>query len=318
MYASRPRESRTRGRARRLPKMHPHVILNRRVLDASKARLPAVNAATLYGRGVFTTVAVHKASAFLWDAHWSRLLAHAERAGVECDFGDNETALMLARLIEVNGVEEGRARVALLSRAVRGRWRYEGKDGRASDLLIMTSDPWPAPETLALTVSPYRVNSCSPLAGVKAVGNLERVIAWEEARGRDFDEAVTINERGEIVSATTANLFWVKHGTVHTPALASGAVAGTSRARVLGLAADMAVPTVEGTHTLHELAEADEIFLTSSALGVALVTSFDYRTYTVPVGSVALRLREAFRQLTLDPRAAEEAAPTREREQAEL
>lgn len=287
-------------------------------MNASKARLPAVNAATLYGRGVFTTVAVHKARAFLWDAHWSRLLAHAERAGVECDFGDNETALMLARLIEANGVEEGRARVLLLSRAVRGRWRYEGEDVRASDLLMMTSDPWPAPETLALTVSPYRVNSCSPLAGVKTAGNLERVMAWEEARGRDFDEAVTINERGEIVSATTANLFWVKQGAVHTPALASGAVAGTTRARVLELASEAAVPTVEGTHTLHELAEADEIFLTSSALGVALVTSFDYRTYTVPVGSVALRLREAFRQLTLDPRAAEESARTREREQAEL
>ena len=287
-------------------------------MDASKARLPAVNAATLYGRGVFTTVAVHKGRAFQWDAHWARLLAHAERAGVECDFGDNETALMLARLIEVNDVEEGRARVLLLSRAVRGRWRYEGEENRASDLLMMTSEPWPAPETLALTVSPYRVNSCSPLAGVKTAGNLERVLAWEEARGRDFDEAVTINERGEIVSATTANLFWVKNGTVHTPALASGAVAGTTRACVLELAADAAVPTFEGTHTLHELAEADEIFLTSSAVGVALVTSFDYHTYTVPVGSVALRLREAFRQLTLNPAAAEEAVQTREREQAEL
>ncbi len=99
--------------------MHPHVILNRRMLEAAEARLPAVNAAALYGRGVFTTVAVHKGRPFLWDAHWSRLLAHAERAGVECDFGDNETALMLARLCEANGVEEGRARVVLLARSVR-------------------------------------------------------------------------------------------------------------------------------------------------------------------------------------------------------
>lgn len=300
------------------PEMHPHVILNRRMLEASEARLPAVNAATLYGRGVFTTVAVHKGRPFLWDAHWSRLRAHAERAGVECDIGDNEAALMLARLCEANGVEEGRARVLLLARGVRGRWPYEGESGRASDLLMLTSDPWPAPETLALTVSPYRVNSVSPLAGVKTTGNLERVLAWEEARSRDFDEAVCVNERGEVVSATTANLFWVRQGTLHTPALASGAVAGTTRARVLELAADSAVPAVEGTHTLHELGEADEIFLTSSALGVALVTSFDFRTYTVPVGSVALRLREAFRQLTLEPAPEAEAARTREREQAEL
>lgn len=282
------------------PEMHRHVILNRRLLEARRARLHAVTAASLYGRGVFTTVAVHGGRPFLWDAHWARLLSHAERAGVECDFGDNEVALLLAHLIEANGVVQGRARVHLLARSVRGRWKL-GREGRASDLLLMTADPWPTPESLALTVSPYRVNTCSPLAGVKTMNRLEQVLAWEEARSRDFDEAVVVNERGEVVSATTANLFWVRHGTVHTPALATGAVAGTTRARVIALAAEMAVPLAEGAHTLHDLAEAEEVFLTSAALGVAHVTTFDYHSYAVPVGSPAVRLREAYRQLTLDP-----------------
>src|SRR5215210_6561166 len=218
--------------------MHQHVILNRRLLEARRARLHAVTSAALYGRGVFTTVAVHRGRPFLWDAHWARLLAHAERAGVECDYGDNEAALLLSRLVESNEVSEGRARVHLLARAVRGRWKT-GDEERASDLLMMTADAWPAPETLALTVSPYRVNTCSPLAGVKTVNRLEQIMAWEEARSRDFDEAVVCNERGEVACATTANLFWVKHGTVHTPALTTGALAGTTRARVIELASDL-------------------------------------------------------------------------------
>jgi branched-subunit amino acid aminotransferase/4-amino-4-deoxychorismate lyase len=304
VYAAAASAASRVGRARITPEMHQHVILNRRLLEARRARLHAVTAAALYGRGVYTTVAVHRGRPFLWDAHWSRLLAHAERAGVECDFGDNEAALLLAHLVEANGVEEGRARVHLLARAVRGRWKM-GREGRASDLLMMTADPWPAPESLALTVSPYRVNTCSPLVGIKTTGRLEQVLAWEEARSRDFDEAVVCNERGEVVAATAANLFWVKHGTVHTPALAAGAVAGTTRARLFELAADLAVPLSEGAHTLHDLAEAEEVFLTSASLGVALVTTFDYHRYTVPVGSPAVRLREAYRQLTLDPEASE-------------
>jgi 4-amino-4-deoxychorismate lyase len=290
-------------RLRRItPEMHQHVILNRRLLEASRARLHAVTSAALYGRGVFTTVAVHRTRPFLWDAHWARLLAHAERVGVECDFGDNEAALMLARLVEANEVSEGRARVHLLARAVRGRWKM-GSEGRPSDLMMMTADAWPAPESLALTVSPYRVNTCSPLVGVKTVNRLEQIMSWEEARARDFDEAVVCNERGEVACATTANLFWVRHGTVYTPALATGAVAGTTRARVIELAAELAIPLSEGAHTLHDMADADEVFLTSAALGVALVTTFDYHRYTVPVGSPALRLREAYRQHTLDPEA---------------
>ncbi|MBV9924526.1 MAG: aminotransferase class IV family protein [Acidobacteria bacterium] len=282
--------------------MHLHVILNRRLLETRRARLHAVTSAALYGRGVFTTVAVHRGRPFLWDEHWARLLAHAQRAGVECDYGDNEAALLLSRLIEANGVEEGRARVHLLARAVRGRWKL-GREGRASDLLMMTADAWAVPEALALTVSPYRVNTCSPLVGVKTVNRLEQIMAWEEAKSRDFDEAVVCNERGEVACATTANLFWVKQGAVHTPALATGAVAGTTRARVIELAAELAVPVSEGTHTLHDMADADEVFLTSAALGVALVTVFDYHRYTVPFGSPALRLREAYRQLTLNPEA---------------
>ena len=279
--------------------MHQHVILNRRLIAARRARLDAVTSAALYGRGVFTTVAVHAGRPFLWDAHWSRLLAHAERAGVECDFGDNEAALLLARLVEANGVTEGRARVHLLARPVGGRWKL-GREGLASDLLVVTADAWAEPEALGLTVSPYRVNTCSPLVGVKTVNRLEQVLAWEEARSRDFDEAVMVNERGEVTSATAANIFWVKHGTVYTPALATGALAGTTRARVIELAAALAVPLSEGAHALHDLADAEEIFLTSAVLGVALVTTFDYHRYTIPVGSPALRLREAYRQLTLE------------------
>ena len=280
--------------------MHPRVIVNNRLVEASRARLHAVTGATLHGRGVFTTLAVHGGRPFLWGAHWLRLLDHARRVGVECGVEEGEAADALARLIEANGVEEGRARLTLLAHAARGPWQTEGG---GSDLLMMTGDARAASgegDTLALTVSPHRANTLSPLAGVKSVNYLEHVLSWEEARGRDFDEAVVLNERGEVVSATMANLFWVKAGALHTPALAAGALAGTTRACVLELADELAVPHVEGVSPLHDLAEADEIFLTSSALGVALVTAFDFHRYTVGAGSVALRLREAFRQLTLD------------------
>jgi branched-subunit amino acid aminotransferase/4-amino-4-deoxychorismate lyase len=279
--------------------VHKHVIVNRRLVEASRARLPAAGAA-LHGRGVFTTLAVYGGRPFLWDEHWTRLVNHARRAGVACPFGEAETARSLGRLVEANGVERGRARVTVLARGARGLWTAPGVEGEDSDLVIMTGDARRREEeTLALTVSPFRTNTCSPLAGLKTVNYLEHILAWEEARARDFDEAVVLNERGEVASGSMSNIFWVKHGTVHTPALAAGALAGTTRSRVMELAEGMAVPLVEGVQNLHDLADAEEIFLTSATLGVALVTSFDFHRYTVPVGSVALRLHEAFRQLTL-------------------
>ena len=64
------------------------------------------------------------------------------------------------------------------------------------------------------------------------------------------------------------------------------------------------MPVVEGVYDLAHLSDAEEIFLTSARLGVALVTTYDFHRYTVPVASVALRLRAALRDLMYrDPNA---------------
>ncbi len=283
--------------------MHSRIIHNHRVMEAARARAALVTPAALYGRGVFTTLAVHHSKPFLWPEHWLRLKEHAARAGLDLgELNAGNVGESLRQLIEANSVRDGRARVTLLATGEHGIWKMKGSDaGRPTDLLIMTGDPSEAPaDGLALTVSPYRLSTMSALAGVKSVNYLEHILAWEEARARDFDEAVTLNERGELVSATLANIFWVTHGTIHTPALATGALAGTTRACVMGLAAEISAPLVEGVYDLSDLGDADEVFITSAGHGLRVVTAFDFRRYTVPVGSVALRLREALRQLTLD------------------
>ena len=281
--------------------MHRRVILNYRMIDAARARLPANTSAALHGRGVFTTLAIYHGEPFLWRAHWTRLVEHATRAGINLGgFEEEIVRSSLVRLIAANKVVEGRARLTLLARAVRGLWKMESADGRASDLLITTGAARLFSEQgLALTVSPYRTNTLSPLAGIKSINFLDQILSWEEARARDFDEAVRVNERGEVVSATLANIFWVKDSVLYTPALSTGALAGVTRARLIELASEMSVPLVEGVYDLGHLGDAEEIFLTSAVLGVALVSSFDYHRYTIPMASIALHLREAFRQLTI-------------------
>jgi 4-amino-4-deoxychorismate lyase len=285
--------------------VHSRIILDDQMLQPARARIQAITPASLYGRGVFTTLAVHQGRPFLWQEHWARLMLHAERAKVDCgSLTEEQTHALLHKLIEANGVREGRARVTLFSGAWReGVWgSAEGEEEGRTRLLLMTGDAHvPAEDGLALTVSPYRINTLSPLVGVKSVNYLEHIIAWEEARARDFHEALMMNERGEVVGAAMANICWVKDGSLHTPALQTGALAGTTRGRILALAEDLGIPVVEGFNELAQVGDADEIFLTSAGLGVRFVTTFDFHHYTVPVGSVALRLHEAFRQLTLTP-----------------
>jgi len=253
----------------------------------------------LYGRGVFTTVAIYNGKPFLWPEHWRRLKDHAERLKVDCA-GANEHSVgeAVRKLVAVNQVRNGRARVILLARSGRDVWKPKKESARKTDLLIMTSEEQKVSAAgVSLAVSPYRFNTFSPLVGIRSLNYLEQVLSWEEAQGRDFDEAVMLNERGEIVSATMANIFWVKDGTLHTPALSTGAIAGITRAAVIELAGKQFVPVIEGVYELANLAEADEIFLTSASLGVAFVNTFDFRQYSVAAGNICARLSDALKDL---------------------
>lgn len=262
--------------------MHPVIYLNKTMVEATKARVAPVSSAMLYGRGVFTTLAIHNSQPFVWSKHWQRLTSHAKKLDVDFT-GCTEKGVgdALKKLIAVNRVEEGRARVIMLARSGRDVWRAKAPGAKKTDLLIMTGEPQKvSPNGLSLAVSPYRVNTFSPLSGIKSLNYLDHVLSWEEAQSRDFDEAVVLNERGEIVSATTANLFWAKNGTLHTPTLSTGALAGITRECVIEIANKHFIPLLEGIYEMNDLTDADEIFLTSSSLGVAPVTTFDFRRYT--------------------------------------
>ena len=279
--------------------MHPVIYLNKVMLEATKARVAPVSSAMLYGRGVFTTVAIYNSEPFLWSQHWNRLKDHAGRLNINCT-GANEHNIgdAVRKLVAVNQMKDGRARVILLARSGRDVWRAKKESTRKTDLLIMTSEAKKIPSAgLSLAVSPYRYNTFSPLVGIKSLNYLDQVLAWEEAQARDFDEAVMLNERGEIVSATMANIFWVKDGTLHTPALSTGALAGVTRGAVTELAAKQFIPVIEGVYELVDLTEADEIFLTSASYGVAPVTTFDFRRYSIAAGSVFTRLSAALKDL---------------------
>jgi branched-subunit amino acid aminotransferase/4-amino-4-deoxychorismate lyase len=269
------------------------------MVEATKARVAPVSSAMLYGRGVFTTVAVHKEKPFLWSKHWERLSAHAGKLDIDlAGLTEKNVGEALQKLIAVNRVTMGRGRVIFLARSGPEVWKPKQAGARKTDVLIMTGDPQQvSAHGLSLAVSPYRLNTFSPLSGIKTLNYLDHRLAWEEACSRDFDEALMLNERGEIASASKANLFWVKSGTVHTPSLSTGAMSGVTRNCIIELAAKHFIPLVEGVYEMTDLTDADEIFLTSAALGLAPVTTFDFRRYAVEVGSVTSILREAFRKL---------------------
>jgi len=248
--------------------MHAPVSFNQKIHLPDEIKLHAISSAALYGRGVFTTVAIYNQKPFLWEKHWRRLNENAAKIGINLpEFSETEVKNAVSEIIIQNKVENGRARITFFDESASRIWSFE--TNRKTSLLITSAD-FRAAKDLHLTVSPYPINSKSPLAGVKCCNYLENVLALENAKAHGFAEAVRLNERGEAASACMANLFWIKDGKTFTPALKTGCLAGTTREFLLET-----YSIEEKTITLEELNEADEIFLTSAGIGIAKVAQFN-------------------------------------------
>ena len=254
-------------------RMHKVALFNGEFIDAADANIDALSAAALYGRGVFTTIAIYDGEPFLLDRHLNRLRSNSVTVGLK--YHDEEFECLekqLNELITRNSVSDCRARVTLFDGSASELWTNKREDRIHS--LIVTGEQRQIPVELKLTISPFTVNSNSPLAGVKSCNYLENILAADEAKERGFDDAVRSNERGEIASACMANVFWLKGNELFTPVLETGCLAGTTREFVLENFDCHQVKIGLG-----ELKSADFIFLTSAGIGIRQVTAFEKREF---------------------------------------
>jgi branched-subunit amino acid aminotransferase/4-amino-4-deoxychorismate lyase len=126
------------------------------------------------------------------------------------------------------------------------------------------------PAAYELDLAETGVWSTSWEARYKTLSYLNRIQAKREGGPAD-QERVMLNEKGEMASASMANLFWLRDGKLKTPARECGCRAGTVRRWVLERSGQR---VEEGKWKLEELVGAEEIFLTNARIGIKPVRAW--------------------------------------------
>lgn len=118
-------------------------------------------------------------------------------------------------------------------------------------------------ESLKFLVSARRICSGDPLNRHKTDwrGACRRALAWANAQGAD--EAIFLNERGEISEGTFTNVFIERNRRLFTPPLSSGPLPGCLRAELLASGR-----CEEAVLTVADLRHADRIYLGNSLRGL--------------------------------------------------
>ena len=254
----------------------------------------------LLGDGLYETALVINRRPLLWEQHLQRLLASA--AALAFPLPDGFVATVDAALDTV-----------LAALPPNECWlRLTLTTGAGARGLPRPPDPSP---TLLLQAAPYdrdavhihsaavldapRVDPLDPLAGHKTTSAMRWVLARRQAMARGADCALVRTIHGDLVEADFASVFVVAGDSIATPALSRGALPGVTRAWALDRLRALGRYGVERTLEVDELAAADEVFLTSSLVGVTALRTIDGRAFPAHTPTAGLLARE-YRRTTVD------------------
>ena len=241
------------------------------LVPEERATVPVLDHGFTVGDGVFETLKTVTDPAvgvvpFAMDRHLVRLARSANGMGIDgLDADEVRDALLAVCAANPELADGGRLRVTLSSGP--GPLGSD-RTPAAANLVVVASPsiPWAPSTTLAL--SPWPRNERSPLAGLKSTSYAENVLALARAKSLGAQEALLTNLAGEVWEGTGSNVFVVIDGTITTPPLSGGCLAGITRALVVHWCAEAGIEVQESAISMDELAGAEEIFITSSTRDV--------------------------------------------------
>ena len=130
---------------------------------------------------------------------------------------------------------------------------------------------------ISATISKWRkFSDLSTPTQAKMGGNyLNSILATQDAKQRGFDEAILLDQFGNVSEAPGENIFLVKNNRLVTPPLSSSALDGITRKSIITLAKDMKLKIKVRKVSKKELKLADEIFLSGTAAEITPIVTID-------------------------------------------
>ncbi|MCD8571161.1 MAG: aminotransferase class IV [Alphaproteobacteria bacterium] len=212
-----------------------------------------------YGDGVFDTMLSIDGRLIHPAKHFARLQSNAAVLDIAFDL-DFET--IAHELIEG---QEGRFAInTVISRgpSVRGLAAPENPELQ----IVMRAAPVPADflPARAIIAQSVRRNEGSPLSRIKSCNYGNNILALNEAKAAGAEEAILLNNAGNVTCGTSANIFAVLNGEIFTPPLHDGVLDGVARQVFMEK-----YPVRELSLKPEDLLAAESLILTNSIRGGA-------------------------------------------------
>src|SRR5882762_3172936 len=267
------------------------------------AKVSVFDHGLLYGDGIFEGIRFYNGRVFRLEEHLARLWDSARSICLEIPMTVRDMTEAVLETIRQNHLRDGYIRL-LVTRGI-GNLGLNPTQCESPSVIIIAA-------TIALyhqdfyrkgltivTCATRRSSQAALNPAVKSLNYLNNVMARIEANLAGADEALMLNDAGNVAECTADNVFIVKRGQILTPPITAGALRGITRSVVFEIAAELGVKVREADITRHDVFVADECFLTGTAAEIVPVVKADGRSIgNGKPGPISARIIARFRQVT--------------------
>ncbi len=258
------------------------IIYNGKLFQKDEPIITAANRGLRYGDGIFETMLWQKNSIQLSNEHFARLWKGMKLLQFEIPthFTPELLETQTKKIIPKNNIKS-LARVRLT--IIRGNGGLYDAQSNAPNYII---ECWAIDginfNTNGLTVGLYSQASktCNEFSNIKCNNCLPYILGALYAKKQKWNDAIIINQYGNICETTIANLFLVKDKIVYTPAITEGCVDGVMRNTLITLLKQHNIEVITKSLTITDLLEADEAFTTNSIYVLKWIKQFENKIYT--------------------------------------
>jgi len=232
-----------------------------------------------YGDGIFTTTKIVNGKVILLDKHIERLAHGCQRLKIQAP---SRQRLMEQLQSTAKGYSLAVLKVMITAGSGGRGYSRLGLNDNATNLIIIVSD-FPnhyqalAQRGIDLGDSTQQIATSSILGGIKHLNRLEQVLLRAELDERVEDDLVVTNCQGNVIEATSSNLFYWLDGQLCTPDVSNSGVNGIIRQVIIANRPQVNVCR----NQLSDLKQAQAMFICNSLMGIIPVKTYNNRILAV-------------------------------------
>ncbi len=266
--------------------MTEYYFLNGKMVEAEKAMIPVRTHAFLYGTAVFEGIRAYwndeekQLYVFRAPEHYERLLRSAKIMYMQSPYTVEEYCKITIDLLKKNAYkQDAYMRPTLYKSAQKvGPGLFDNED---SYMLVSNKmgDYIDTSKGLKVCVSSWRRNSDNAIPPrAKVAGSYANAaLIKTDAHNAGFDDAVVLDEAGQVTEGSAMNLFLVQNGKLVTTMKTDNILVGVTRNTVMELAKDLGIETEERAIDRTELYISDEAFYCGTGAQISPIVSIDNR-----------------------------------------